>query len=152
MAPTKPRTRTYNRGQGAVFGHSRPTVDDIRGSKSAGAARRASRRRNRGLLKSDLPRIQRFVATRERPRAGWKTADKAGPREVTDAETQGGICCAERDFSGAVAVIFSCLREEEATGCWGPHARVTGTRKRQAVTDARVRLVSAAWTRRWAAR
>jgi hypothetical protein len=100
MTPTKPRTRTYNRGQGAVFGHSRPTVDDIRGSKSAGAAQRASRRRNRGLLKSDLPRIQRFVATRERPGAGWKTADKAGPREVTDAETQGRICCAERDFSG----------------------------------------------------
>jgi hypothetical protein len=46
------RSRTYTRGQGAVFGHSRPTVDDIRDSKSAGAARRASRRRNRGLLKS----------------------------------------------------------------------------------------------------
>jgi hypothetical protein len=45
-------SRTYTRGQGAVFGHSRLTVDDIRGSKSAGAARRASRRRNRGQLKS----------------------------------------------------------------------------------------------------
>jgi hypothetical protein len=73
-----------------VFGHSRLTVDDIRGSKSAGAARRASRRRNRGLLKSDLSRIQRFVATRERPGAGWKTADKAGPTCQRGADAEMG--------------------------------------------------------------
>jgi hypothetical protein len=83
-------SRTYTRGQGAVFGHSRLSVDDIRGSKSAGAARQASRRRNRGLLKSDLPRIQRFVATRERPGAGWKTADKAAPTCQRGADAEMG--------------------------------------------------------------
>jgi hypothetical protein len=52
------------------------------------------------FLSHRTPRIQRFVATCERPGAGWKTADKADPWEVTDEETHGGICCAERDFSG----------------------------------------------------
>jgi hypothetical protein len=30
--------------------------------------------------------------------------------------------------AGFVATIFSCLREEEATRCWGPNARVADTR------------------------
>jgi hypothetical protein len=42
MATTKPRSRTYIRGPGAVFGLRRLTVDEMCGSKSAGAARRGN--------------------------------------------------------------------------------------------------------------
>jgi hypothetical protein len=46
--------------------------------------------------------------------------------------------------AGFIVTIFSCLREEEATGCWGPNARVADTRGPPG-SGTRARATCGAW-------
>jgi hypothetical protein len=106
------RSRTYTRGQGAVFGHSRPTVDDIRGSKSAGATQRASQRRNHGLLKS---------YTGKTTLTGW-------PNMSETERGWRGTTSQHEEWAHMVVTVTRCGREWEKP-CWADQGQIWPRRR-----------------------